>query len=244
MSTLFPTSGMSRRPHASHLDGMQRVHIPPPGVSRRAEAPRTTDLQETAMNVRYADANQMLAAARSAAHRPIRSLLAAFAVFAATATSPAFAQSTRVTALPATDVFSLRVVGDTIAAGLDTTVFVSTNGGLTWRGSSRPSPDENSLGAVLVRNHRLFAGTFGSDVFESDDLGGTWHAFNEGLVGGSFDSQLNVSDLETRGDSLYVSTEGDGVFARRLSVTDTWHRFGDAFDQNQAANVLDLATDG
>ena len=199
------------------------------------------------MNARHADANPTTAAAGSAAPRAARVLLAAFTVaslFAATSPSPASAQSTRVTALPASEVFSLRVVGDTIAAGLDTSVFVSTNGGLTWRGSSRPSPEATTIGAVLVRDHRLFAGTQGAGVFESDDLGATWHAFNEGLVGGSFDSQLQVSDLETRGDSLYVATEGDGVFERRLSGTDTWHPFGSAFDANQAATVDDIATDG
>jgi len=199
------------------------------------------------MNARYADANPTLVAARSAAPRLMRSLLAAFAaasLLTATSSSPASAQSTRVTALPASEVFSLRLVGDTLAAGTDTSVFVSTNGGLTWRGSSRPSPTATTIGAVLVRNHRLFAGTFGDGVFESDDLGATWHAFNEGLVGGSFDSQLDVSDLETRGDSLYVATEGDGVFVRRLSVTDTWHPFGNAFDSNQALTVDELATDG
>ena len=199
------------------------------------------------MNARHADANPIFVAARSAAPGYIRLMLAALAVsilLAAASPSPATAQSTRVTALPASDVLSLRVVGDTIAAGMDTSVFVSTNGGLTWRGSSRPSSAASGIGTVLVHNRRLFAGTFGSGVFVSDDLGTTWRAFNEGLVGGSFDSQLNVSDLEIRRDSLYVSTEGDGVFVRRLSGTDTWHPFGDAFVLNQAASVIDLATDG
>ena len=72
------------------------------------------------MNARHADANPTTAAAGSAAPRAARVLLAAFTVtslFAATSPSPASAQSTRVTALPASEVFSLRVVGDTIAAG-------------------------------------------------------------------------------------------------------------------------------
>ena len=70
------------------------------------------------MNARHADANPIFVAARSAAPGYIRLMLAALAVsilLAAASPSPATAQSTRVTALPASDVLSLRVVGDTIA---------------------------------------------------------------------------------------------------------------------------------
>lgn len=158
--------------------------------------------------------------------------------------APASAQWIRVGALPARDVFCIRSVGDTIAAGVDTAVFVSTNAGVTWRRSSKPTPGVTLIGAVLIRNHRLFAGTFGQGVFVSDDLGTTWQAFNQGLVGGAFDSQLDISDFEVRGDSIMVATAGSGVFVRRLSVADTWHLFGDAFEPNQAANVSDLALGG
>jgi photosystem II stability/assembly factor-like uncharacterized protein len=164
--------------------------------------------------------------------------------FSAGVAAPASAQWIRVAALPASDVFSVRTVADTIVAGTDTSVFVSTNAGATWRRSSKPASEVNLVGAVLMLNRRLYAGTFGQGVFVSDDLGITWQAFNQGLVGGIFDSQLDISDFEVRGDSLVASTFGDGVFVRRLSVTDTWHPFGDAFEPNQAANVNDLALGG
>src|SRR5690242_19476254 len=102
-----------------------------------------------------------------------RALVAALGMVAApyAMATPAAAQSFRVAALPASDVFSLRVVGDTIAAGMDTVTFVSTDGGASWHTSTRPSKDAKVIDAVLVRNHRLFAGTFGTGVFVSDDLG-------------------------------------------------------------------------
>lgn len=165
---------------------------------------------------------------------------AAVAVLAA----PAASQATRITALPASDVFSIQVVGDTIAAGMDTVVFVSTDAGVTWRKSSRPSREAKLIDAVFVRNRRLFAGTFGLGVFVSDDLGATWQPFNQGLVGGFLDSQLDVSDLEVRGDNLLVSTFGAGVYARNLASTGGWQPFGAAFEPNQAANVNDLALGG
>jgi hypothetical protein len=160
---------------------------------------------------------------------------------AAGVAAPASAQWIRVEALPASDVLSVRTLADTIVAGTDTSVFVSTNAGATWRRSSKPAPDVQLIGSVLILDRRLYAGTFGQGVFVSDDLGATWQAFNQGLVGGSFDSQLNVSDLEVRGDSILVSTFGAGVYVRRLSVADTWHPFGAAFDIDQAATVGDIA---
>ena len=169
--------------------------------------------------------------------------LAAALLCAAAMTAPAAGQ-TRITALPASDVFSIRVVGDTIAAGTDTAVFVSTNGGGTWRMSSRPSADAKLIDAVDVRNGRLFAGTFGTGVFASDDLGATWQGFNQGLVGGILDSQLDVSDLEVRGDSLMVSTFGAGVYVRNLAGAGGWQPFGAVFEPNQAPNVNDLALGG
>lgn len=159
---------------------------------------------------------------------------------AAGVAAPASAQWVPVTALPARDVFSVRTLGDTIVAGTDTSVFVSTNAGATWRRSAKPTPGVETIGAVLVLKRRLYAGTFGQGVFVSDDLGTTWQAFNQGLVGGVFDSQLFISDFEVRGDSILAATS-DGVFVRRLSVVDTWHHFGDVFEPNQALNVGDLA---
>src|SRR5258707_52995 len=160
------------------------------------------------------------------------------------AASPAAAQFTRVTELPASAIFSVRATGDTIVAGSDTSVFVSTDAGTSWKLSTRLSPAAKTISAVRMLNRRLYAGTFGQGVFVSDDLGSTWHAFNEGLVGGFLDSQLDVSEFEVRGDSLYVGTEGAGVYVRRLSPAGTWSPFGSAFEPNQAANVSSLALGG
>ena len=48
------------------------------------------------------------------------------------AAGPAAAQWTRIPDVPAADVFSVQANGDTIAAGADTAVYVSTNAGITW----------------------------------------------------------------------------------------------------------------
>jgi len=141
-------------------------------------------------------------------------------------------------------VFSLRVVGDTIVAGANTAVYVSTDGGTAWQVSSAVAPGVQIVGAVLMRNGRLYAGTAGQGVFISDDLGASWQAFNQGLVGGILNSQLDISDFELRGDDLVASTFGAGVYVRNLAAADTWHHFGEEFEPNQASNVNDLALGG
>lgn len=159
--------------------------------------------------------------------------------------APATAQWSQVADIPATVMFSVSANGDTIAAGADSTVYASTNAGLTWRRSTKPVSGVTSIQAVLVRDGRLYAGTFGQGVHVSDDLGTTWHSFNEGLVGGILDSQLFLTDLQPRGDSLYAATAGAGVYVRNLAGSGAWQPSGaEVFESNQAANVDGLALGG
>jgi len=53
------------------------------------------------------------------------------------AASPAAAQWTRVPEVPASNVFSLFANGDTIVAGTNNQVYISTNAGSTWQPSPR-----------------------------------------------------------------------------------------------------------
>ena len=152
---------------------------------------------------------------------------------------PALAQWTRVPDVPASDVFSVWANGDTIAAGADTAVYVSTDAGTTWKRSSKVAPGVNTINGVWVRNGRLYAGTFGQGVFVSDNLGTTWTGFNQGLVGGFANTQLNISDLLVRGDSLYAATEG-GAWVRGLA-SGTWSHFGNAFEADEAPQMLGIA---
>src|SRR6185503_16117518 len=151
--------------------------------------------------------------------------------------APASAQWSRVDEIPPTRMFSVFTQGDTIAAGADTAVYVSTDAGKVWRRSTRPAAGVASIQAVRVRNGRLYAGTFGQGAHVSDDLGLTWHPFNEGLVGGFLDSQLDLTDLEVRSDTLYASTAGAGVYARSLAASGTWRPFGAVFEPNQDSDV-------
>jgi hypothetical protein len=158
--------------------------------------------------------------------------------------APAQAQWTRVTQLPVSDVFSLYADRDTIAAGTDTCVFVSTDAGVTWRASARVTPSRPLVMAVRFHHGRLYAGTANQGVFVSGDLGATWSNFNQGLVGGPLNSQLDISGFEVRGDSLFTSTLGAGVYVRPLAAGGTWSHFGEEFEPNQASNVNGVVLGG
>ena len=172
--------------------------------------------------------------------RYLRSILLPAAAVALIA-APARAEWTSVAGVPATEIFTVWVNGDTLAAGADTVVFLSTNAGVSWQKSARITTGLSPVEGLLVLDGRLYAGTFGKGVFTSDDLGATWAPFNDGLVGGFLESQLDVVDLALRGTNLYAATAGAGVYERSLSPAGTWHHFGEAFEPNQASNLNALA---
>jgi len=154
---------------------------------------------------------------------------------------PAWAQWSRVLDVPASDIFSVYANGDTLAAGADTAVYVSTNAGATWKRSARVAAGVTEIHAVWVRNGRIYAGTFGQGVFVSDDLGDTWLDFNQGLVGGTFNTQLDIANLLVHGDSLYAATGGAGVWVRNIAAVGTWSHFGDLPGDTTSGLVDDVA---
>ena len=174
---------------------------------------------------------------------PLR-LLVLSILAALVAHAPASADWSQVAEIPTVKVVSVFANGDTIVAGADTTVYVSTNSGVSWAPSAKPVAGVGSIQAVLVRDGRLYAGTFGQGVHVSDNLGATWVPFNEGLVGGILNSQLDVTDLQTRGDSIYVATAGASIYLRSLVGASTWQTTGTEIEANQAANVDGLSIGG
>lgn len=158
--------------------------------------------------------------------------------------SPAAAQWSRVTDLPASDIFSVWAKGDTIVAGANTTVFVSTDAGATWKESADVAAGVTEIRAALVHDGRLYAGTFGQGVFVSHDLGTTWLGFSQGLVGGIGNAVLTIIGLVQHQGNLYAATVGAGAWERNLA-SGTWARFGDRTLQDfQATNMDAIAAGG
>jgi len=165
-------------------------------------------------------------------------------VFLLTDVSSASAQWTRVDEVPTTNIYTVSANADTIVAGADSLVYTSTNGGVTWKGSATVAAGVTSVQAVVLHNGRLYAGTFGQGVFVSDDLGDTWLGFNQGLVGGIFNTQLFIVGFAVHDDKLYAATSGAGAWARNISVAGSWSHFGNAFEPNAASNMNDIAVGG
>lgn len=170
-----------------------------------------------------------------------RSLSIACAIALAAVSSPASAQWTRVSEVPVADIFSVWTRGDTIAAGSDSTAFVSLDAGATWTATSKVASGVTMIQAVIVHDGRLYAGTFGQGVFVSADLGATWQSFDQGLVGGFADSQLTIMDLLLRGDSLFAATGGSGPWMRSLVSAGGWTHYGAALEPAQAGNMESIA---
>lgn len=158
--------------------------------------------------------------------------------------APASAQWTPVPGVPATVIYAVKANGDTIVAGSDFLVFVSTDDGVTWKQSAPVAPEVTQVRSVLAHDGLLYAGTYGQGVFVSDDLGDTWIAFNQGLVGGIANSQLAISDFLVDGGTLYAATFGAGVWIRSLAPAGTWTHFGEVFEPNAASTVAALAVGG
>ncbi len=151
-------------------------------------------------------------------------ILLAF-VLLAVAPDPAHAQWSRELALPAADVYSLTIQGDTLLAGVEQGVWVSVNGGATWTRSADVPGPAVSVEAIRMERGLLWCGTFGQGVFISANLGASWQAFSQGLAGGLFDSHLYITDFERRGDWLYASTDGAGIFRLNLPALAAWSAF-------------------
>lgn len=149
--------------------------------------------------------------------------------------SPASAQWSRVTDVHSGNVFSIFATGDTLLAAADSVVFISTNGGTSWKESARVVTGAPVV-VARVHGNRIYAGVFKKGVFFSTNLGDTWNGFNQGLVGAPFDTQLDITDLLIDNNKMYGGT-GAGVWKRDLVASGTWGLFGNIFAPDQSENI-------
>jgi hypothetical protein len=155
---------------------------------------------------------------------------------ASLSTAPAAAQWTRVTGVRAAFVYSLAQHADTVLASTDDTVYVSLDGGVSWRASA-VGTTSTPITAVWVQRGLLWAGIRGNGARMSADAGVSWQNVNAGLSGGS---ALFVSSFQSRGDSLYAGTEGAGTYVKRLSTLGPWSLFGPNIVNSASGTVTAL----
>ncbi len=129
---------------------------------------------------------------------------------------PAQAQWTRITALAPEPFFTLESHEDQLYAATSNRIYRSTDNGHTWVASGPVQQSQgDDITGVVIHKGKIFVSTLLNGCHISTDGGQNWTALNAGFSG--LGSQ-NISALAQRGDSLYASTIGAGVFVRSLTA--------------------------
>lgn len=118
-----------------------------------------------------------------------------------------------VEAIPSQAFYALAKDGDQLYAATANQVFRSVDGGNTWVAGNMMHQEEDEVVDLQVIDGVIYAAMVVNGCFVSTDDGKTWRQQNEGLTGLG---ARNLSMLARRGDSLYASTNGAGVFVKPL----------------------------
>lgn len=115
-------------------------------------------------------------------------------------------------------------------------VYRSSDGGRSWTAAEDfPRVDPHADVTSLAENDgRLFAGTAVDGVYASTDGGQRWERFSDGLGGTS----RRVFDLTVRRDTLFATTDGDGVWARDLRSSAPWRPFNNGLGWTGGWKIL------
>ena len=165
-----------------------------------------------------------------------------FAIIVLFLSGIANAQWVRIEAIPPnTNVPSIYIEGNTIYAGADSVIYISSDGGTSWRKSNSINSAVDFVSSVVKIGNRIFVGTYNYGVYESTDFGLTWIERNEGLTN---QASRTLADLVARGDSLYAGTIGAGVYVRSLISNTSWIPFNNGLIPNLSYNVNSLIKSG
>lgn len=158
--------------------------------------------------------------------------------------SPVAGQWSRVTDLPAVQVDALYTLGDTLLAAQATTLWYSEDGGDTWSRTDLSHLSFTAADAVIASRGMWIVTARQAGVYVSEDEGKSWRTLHDGLCCGMQQGALTVTALTARGDSLFMATDGAGIFVLNLKNPLRWHQYGEALFSQQAQAVSALTTDG
>ena len=100
-------------------------------------------------------------------------------------------------------VSSLNVSGNTLFAGTDDGVFLTTNNGTLW---THKGLSGKYVQVILADGTDLYAGTFGDGAFFSSNNGTSWMAINNGL------NSDYVICIVVKDTLIFAGTYGGGIF--------------------------------
>ncbi|MFW9848017.1 MAG: hypothetical protein ACFFF4_02690 [Candidatus Thorarchaeota archaeon] len=98
-------------------------------------------------------------------------------------------------------------------------VYKSEDSGLNWYNILNTTDKTRAIRIHPANSSILFAVAHDDGVFVSDDAGKTWTTYNSGL------DTLGLTSLDVQGDTIYVGTQGFGIYSGDINPTDysvTW----------------------
>jgi photosystem II stability/assembly factor-like uncharacterized protein len=120
-----------------------------------------------------------------------------------------------VTTLAHLTTYSLHVQGNSIFAGTQTGVYISTDDGSTWSHSISQSPKAvrslTGAGNVLFASSEKYTAMLDSGAYYSTDGGLNWNQYNDGLI------NHHIPALALSNNVLYAGTRGESVWKRDVS---------------------------
>ncbi len=147
------------------------------------------------------------------------------------------AQWTKVEAIPSVEIQALHVDGDTLYVGAFDQLYFTSDGGVQWTPTAETDPQNDGINAIIKAGGRLFIGTFGQGVFESNTHGQSWTHRSGGLTD---TGALVAIEFAARGDSLYLGTSGAAVYVLDLNGASNWQPFRDGLPFSLAWNINSL----
>ncbi|MFW9808618.1 MAG: hypothetical protein ACFFE6_04465 [Candidatus Thorarchaeota archaeon] len=100
-------------------------------------------------------------------------------------------------------------------------VYKSEDSGLTWYNILNTTGKTRAIRMYPGNSSILFAVAHGDGIFVSDDAGETWTTYNSGL------DTLGLTSLDIQGDTIYVGTQGYGVYSGDINTVDysiSWNK--------------------
>lgn len=114
------------------------------------------------------------------------------------------------TGLPNASVYSFAIKDTNIFAGTNEGVFLSTNNGSNWSILDTNGLPRNAIiYSVVFSGSTLFASTYGSGVFLSNDNGLRWFRANNGLPS---PGNTYVVAFAVSGSSVFAASQSNGVY--------------------------------
>jgi photosystem II stability/assembly factor-like uncharacterized protein len=129
---------------------------------------------------------------------------------------------------------SYTLSGTTIFAGTSYDgVYRSTDGGLTWKSTSRDLSHNAWISCLAAKNNKIYAGDYFAGIYVSADNGDSWTLLNDGL------SNRQINCLLFIGNDLLAGTNS-GLNVLRENNT-TWTPIGTGFDPNQFIRTIGMS---